>query len=234
MNRMRRHHFVAIHAANAATIEHEPPLAERLQRFERVADRVAKEVADRDGHADPQQRADEVEQHELPVAQAERAGERGRDRRESGHELREHHRRGAEALEDRFGLAHARIRRQRDAAQRPQHPRAETAAGEIPERVGDDRGERADQHERQEPVFAQRQVRAGDDERRIGRDRHARLLGQHVREHEPQPVLLNQCDQLVHDGRSSSIRRRCRLRAAAARQFTLRGPFGYNLRPVGT
>ena len=56
------------------------------------------------------------------------------------------------------------------------------------------------------------EIRAGDDQRRIGRDRQAGLLDQHVEEDEPEPELQDQVDEMVHAGAGCG--------ADSGRQFT--------------
>ena len=41
-------------------------------------------------------------------------------------------------------------------------------------------------------------IRTGDDQRRIRRNRQAGLLDQHVEENEPEPELLDQVDEMGH------------------------------------
>jgi hypothetical protein len=46
-------------------------LAERLQRLQNLEDCIAKDPTEHNGHADPEQRTDCIEQNEFPIAQAD-------------------------------------------------------------------------------------------------------------------------------------------------------------------
>src|SRR5205814_8309675 len=169
---------------------------------------VMKHASRRDGGAGPQQRAARGVQEKLERAAARRAGERRRNRRKSWDEFRDEQRLHSPSLEIRFGLAHARIRRERDAAEKSKNAIAVDASEEKPNPVGDERrDQRADHHVRRRHLSAARQC-AGDDQRWNGRNRHADLLEKNIER--------DQRDSVTEDERSEAIfQRTCSIRIGA-------------------
>src|SRR5450432_4070555 len=180
--------------------QHQAVLAEFLERVHRIVDGVAEQETDGYSNANPERGTKRVVKHEDPVAHAHRTGEPGGHRCEAGDELGEEHRRRAEALEDRFGLAHAGIRRQRHASERAQDGRTEAATREIPAGIGNDGCGDPDDDEFPQRAAAHGGIGARDDQRGVRRHRQSGLEQQHVDEDQPQPVLLEQHDQMVHFG----------------------------------
>ena len=109
--------------------QHQAVAAKRREGLEDFVDRVPEQPAQGDGDARPQQRADRVEQQELPVAQADRPGDRRRHRRESGTNSAKIMTRTQRARSIR--CAQRTNRGQREAAQRAQDADAVAAAGEA-------------------------------------------------------------------------------------------------------
>ena len=165
---------------------------------EQPLDLRAEQVAGAHRRPDPQRCARESRGDERGKAHVERARDRRRNGREPGHELRHDDREEAVALEDALGLAHARVGRQRDAAQELQHAVAVAPPRPVPQEVRDHRrGDRDREHPKARQPRAGGQ-RAGDDHRRHRGDRKPELLQEHVEADERHAVLDQGCSQFVH------------------------------------
>ena len=152
----------------------------------------------------PKKCAGGVVDQKLQRAAPRRAGKRRRDRRESRNELRHQQRLHPPPLEIRLGIPHAGIGRERDAAEQTQNAIAVAPPEHEPDVVGDERrDERADHHVRRRNLVVARQ-RAGDEQRRHGRNRRADLLCENVQRDERDAVAdadpLDRSD-VVHGNR---------------------------------
>ncbi len=111
--------------------------AEGGERIEDAVDRPVKDHPEHEPAARPQEGAAAVPREKRQEARACRAGERRRHRRKTRNELGEEQRREPEAVEERLGLMHAGVGRQRDAAEGAQHPVSLAPAELVPAGVGD-------------------------------------------------------------------------------------------------
>jgi hypothetical protein len=166
-----------------------------LERIQQLRDLCVEQRTRAHRDPDPERGAERAEQQVARRADAQDARERRRDGADAGDELAEHERPPAPALEAQRGLADARVRRERDPAQDPQHPRAVAPADQVQRAVADHaRGER-DGEQRGDRVTAVGRQAAARDQRRHRGDRHADPLEQQTGEDECECVSLEQIRQ---------------------------------------
>src|ERR1700757_3047959 len=108
-------------------------------------DLAAEEIAKTQVGTKPQKRAEQIEDQKLAQTHLENTGERHRYGVEAGEEFGEEKRPCALLLEKTFGPANTRIRLQRDAAKPLQHFNSLVAPQLIPDRVGRDGREHAEE-----------------------------------------------------------------------------------------
>ena len=138
---------------------------------------------------------------------ARRASERRSEQRDAGNELRNEEHVEPEALEPRLRLTHARIGRERDAAQYPHDPVAVTPAGDVPRDVGDDAPCQRHREHCDRGQFSPGREPSGNDQRRHGRQRNPDLLDEHVAEDDCQSVLTDDGREVVGHRCARGLRR---------------------------
>ncbi|KAG1211754.1 hypothetical protein G6F35_010450 [Rhizopus arrhizus] len=160
------------------------------QDFQHVVDHAVEQAAQQQGRTRPDHGAHQVIEQEAAVGGARQARHDGGQRTRAGQELAHQQRPHANAQVQALRLADAGILRQRHLADHAQQARAVTAAGNIPEGVGQEAGHGGRQPRRQPSGRAAQGTRR--DQHGIGGHGQARLFDQDVREHQPPAVLLEQ------------------------------------------
>ena len=155
----------------------------------------------------PQRSARGVEGEKRQPADARRASERRSEQRDAGNELRNEEHVEPEALEPRLRLTHARIGRERDAAQYPHDPIAVTPAGDVPRDVGDDAPCQRHREHCDRGQFSSGGEPSGNNQRGHGRQRNPDLLDEHVAEDDCQSVLTDDGREVVGHRCARGLRR---------------------------
>src|SRR6185369_11293870 len=131
-----------------------------------------------------------------------------------GDELAEDEAPRSPAIELELRLADARVRRERDLAQELEDSEAAPPPRKVPGAIGERAGGERHGEDREARHLPFGGERARDDERGNGGDRHARLLEQHVREHQREAVAGDEGNRIHGRRRSGGIARCSRYRTS--------------------
>src|SRR5258706_1200815 len=197
--------------------EQEPERPQLSKYSERIEDGITEERAQDHRTAHISERTDGIEQDEFERGDPRCARESNGNDAQARDEFCKQQRRHADPRIEDVGLAHARIRRQRDAAEKAEHAAAISAAGRVPADIGDHSARHAGKHDcRHHLVSVARAKRSRDHKGRISWQGQARLIEKAVQEDDDETIFANECNCVMHRSISTPCTTTARLRSSSA------------------